>query len=210
MTEPPTLETPRLTLRGFVDADVDAMTRVIMADPDVMATLPEDPQTPEAQRACAVHYIGIYTVPWHDHGWGGWAVCARDAALATPGTLIGFCGLEAGQLEGEGPELGYGFGKAFWGKGLASEAAGASVDWIATHTDLASFYACIEPKNRASGRILEKVGMVYVRDEDIWDSVKLGIGLIPLYVLDCAAHRASLERDEVYLNRIGIPIGREF
>ncbi len=81
MTEAPTLETPRLTLRGFVDADVDAMTRVIMADPDVVATLPEDPQTPDEQRACAVHYIGIYTVPWNDHGWGGWAVCARQRTL---------------------------------------------------------------------------------------------------------------------------------
>ena len=192
MTEAPTLETPRLTLRGFVDADVDAMTRVIMAEPDVMATLPEDPQTPAEQTACAAHYIEEYSVPWRAHGWGGWAVCARDANLAEPGTLVGFCGLEAGQLDGEGPELGYGIGKAYWGNGLASEAVGVCVDWFAAQSDLTSFYACIDPVNRASGRILEKIGMVYVRDADLWDSVKLGLGLIPVYVLDCAAHRRSL------------------
>lgn len=66
------------------------------------------------------------------------------------------------------------------------------VDWIATHTDLASFYACMEPRNRASGRILEMAGMVYVRHADLWNSVKLGIGLISVYVLDCAAHREAL------------------
>ena len=192
MTEAPILETPRLTLRGFVDADVDAMTRGIMADPDVMATLPEDPQTPDEQRACATHYIEEYTVPWRAHGWGGWAVCARDSALAEPGTLIGFCGLEAGQLEGEGPELGYGYGKTYWGKGVASEAAFACVDWIAMHSGLASIYACIDPVNRASGRILERAGLVYARDEDLWNSVKLGLGLIPVYLLDCAAHRKSI------------------
>ena len=49
-------------------------------------------------------------------------------------------------------------------------------------------HASITPANKASGRILEKIGLKYSRDEDLKDSVKKGIGLRPFYTLDSESY----------------------
>ena len=114
----PTLETERLTLRPFVETDVDALVREILSDKEVLATLPEAPDTLVEQRICAKEeYINGFSEPWANHDYGGWAICSRSIELAPQGMLLGFCGFTPGQVEGEGAELTYGYGKAHWGKG---------------------------------------------------------------------------------------------
>lgn len=176
----PTLVTERLVLRPFVDEDAPLIAEGIFADPEAVAHLPEEPRTPAEQLECAWHYLRIYREPWGPHGWGGWAVVARGE-IAPTGTLLGYCGFEAGQIEDAGPELGYGLFKAFWGRGLGSEAAARAVAWYFREGGHDACYACHAPSNAASGRIIEKAGLIRREDRDLWDSVAKGAGLLPFY-----------------------------
>ena len=80
-------------------------------------------------------------------------------------------------------EIGFGYSQACWGKGVGFEAASVAVDWFFRKGKFEAFYACYNPINVGSKRILEKLGMIYSGDEDLWDSVKQGIGLVPVYEL---------------------------
>lgn len=192
----PTLETDRLVLRPFADADAGPLARDIFGDPDVTANLPEDPKSEAEQLDCARKTIKTYNEPWAASGWGGWAVVSRTGEIAPEGTLLGFCGFEAPQIEDEGPELGYAIAQPWWGKGLVSEAATRAVDWHFAEGGHAACHACHAPWNPVSGRILRKAGLIYRREIDLWNSVERGIGLLPFY---------SLRRKEYLARESGTP-----
>jgi [ribosomal protein S5]-alanine N-acetyltransferase len=56
--------------------------------------------------------------------------------------------------------LGYGVSRACWGRGVASEAARAAVNYGFEAFGLAKVWARADPRNGASVRVLEKLGMV--------------------------------------------------
>jgi RimJ/RimL family protein N-acetyltransferase len=57
------------------------------------------------------------------------------------------------------PELGYLLGRAWWGRGYATEAAGAALDWaFAFLDDPAAWVSLIDPANAASIRVVTKLG----------------------------------------------------
>jgi len=186
----PTLKTERLILRPFWDADAPLLADGVYADPDAFANLPGDPETPAERLECAWKDIRSYSDPWEPHGWGGWAVTLRGPDLGSPGAFLGFCGFEAGQIEGAGPELGYAIAQPFWGKGLVSEAAIRAVDWFFDEAGHEACYACHAPGNAASGRILEKAGFTRREDRDLWNSVARGLGLVPFYTVSRMEHTA--------------------
>ena len=55
--------------------------------------------------------------------------------------------------------LGYNMARPHWGRGLATEAAGAVVDWGFETHGLAKIYAAAYVPNVASWRVMEKLGM---------------------------------------------------
>lgn len=71
--------------------------------------------------------------------------------------FIGMCGLafRAGEAA---PELGYWFGEPFWGRGLATEATRAVIDYAFTETDADRLLGAARVVNPASRRVLEKCG----------------------------------------------------
>lgn len=69
--------------------------------------------------------------------------------------LVGACGL--GRRSSGSVELGYWIGRAFWGRGLATEACTALID-IARSLGLLSLEGSHFVDNPASGRVLEKLG----------------------------------------------------
>ena len=186
--EAPTLQTPRLTIRPFLDADVDAFVENLTSQPDIMVNLSEECATPSEQRTCAADYIEGYSSYWRTHHYGGWAVCARTDELNAPGRLLGYCGFGPGQLEDEGAELAYAYGKSHWGKGIGTEAGRACLDWYFNVAGYERCYSCHHSWNDASKKIIEKLGFVYRRDEDLWGSLAKGHGLLPTYLLDRAAY----------------------
>jgi len=56
-------------------------------------------------------------------------------------------------------ELGYSLREEAWGKGLATEAAGALADWFFESQFAQGFIAFTHPENIASQRVLRKIGM---------------------------------------------------
>jgi RimJ/RimL family protein N-acetyltransferase len=151
-----TIETERLRLRPCTPDDADALHR-LWTDPDVRRHLWDD-EVISAERAGATLAAGIAS--FADAGYGLWAVLPRDADR-----LIGFCGLRAVPATGD-VELVYGMAPACWGRGLASEAVVAVLDFAFAALGLGRVIGVTDPPNAASIRVMEKAGMQPDPDRD--------------------------------------------
>ncbi len=78
--------------------------------------------------------------------------------------LVGYCGVVVEQIDGKDEkELGYRIDSRYWGQGLATEAASATVRYGFEQLNLPYLLGIVERANLASVRVLEKVGMRYER-----------------------------------------------
>jgi len=95
------------------------------------------------------------------------AVNKRDGeicfAITRDERLIGMCGLDP---RDEAHELGYWLGVDYWGRGYATEAARAAIDYAFGELGLAALQSGARVSNPASRRVLEKCGFQ-------WSAVKL-------------------------------------
>ena len=148
----PTLTTARLVLRGFTEDDVDPLHR-ILSDADVLRYFP-DPNPPPRERVQKI--IAHQLQHWEQHGNGWWALEPRSNK-----GLIGWSGLQFISETAE-VEVGYLLGKPFWGQGLATEAAQASVRYGFEQLGLETIVAIVHPQNIASQRVAEKLGLSFV------------------------------------------------
>ena len=97
---------------------------------------------------------------WERHGYGIWVF--RDQAT---GQFVGRAGLRIIQLgDRTEVELLYALMPEFWGKGIATEIAAAIVTLGFERLGLPDIVAFTLPTNRASRRVMEKVGCRYERD----------------------------------------------
>ena len=112
------ITTKRLIIRPFIAGDFEAI-HAVWSDPAVMGAIPSHAYDREQSWSRLREKFRHQAL----HGFSKWAV----AELAS-GTVIGECGVH--YLEG-GPdiELGYKLARAYWGQGLAAEAAQACLDW---------------------------------------------------------------------------------
>jgi RimJ/RimL family protein N-acetyltransferase len=170
----PTLHTARLRLRAFAPEDAPVVQRLAgdFAVADTTLRIPH---------------------PYEDGMAEAWIASLADEyqagrqvvfAITLTGTaeLIGAIGLTI-QHEHRRAELGYWIGRPFWGRGYATEAAGAVLAWGFGALELNRIFARHFARNPASGRVLEKIGMrpegvsrAHVRRWDRFeDLVQLGI-----------------------------------
>jgi RimJ/RimL family protein N-acetyltransferase len=153
----PLLTTERLDLRPLAAADVDA-AHALWTDPGVRRYLWDDIVIPR-ERAQAV--IAESERNFRDHGFGLWGVRERGKPA-----LLGFCGFRKGDLMVE-PELLCGFLPAYWGKGLAAEAARAALEFGFQRLGLTAVGAATDAPNTASIRVIERLGMTFVRRDTV-------------------------------------------
>jgi ribosomal-protein-alanine N-acetyltransferase len=154
----PTSYTDRLTLRGFSAADLDIYARRVFADPEVTRYQPQR-EIPPLERA--VRSMRYFNRHWDEFGYGIWAVTDRQ-----DGQLIGQCGLNYLAENGE-VEVDYALARAYWGKGIATEAARAALDFgFYNNPPLQKIIALAAPENLASRRVMEHLGMTYTREAD--------------------------------------------
>src|SRR3954447_3009869 len=95
---------------------------------------------------------------WDDHGFGLWALVPRDETAE----CIGFAGLAIPSfLPAILPavEVGWRLAPAWWGRGLATEAARASIAFGFERLGLRSIVSVIDARNERSLRVAEKLGM---------------------------------------------------
>lgn len=73
--------------------------------------------------------------------------------------LIGNCGIRLGVAGADHADLGYEINPVHWGKGYATEAARAMLDFGFRELGVQRIWAWCNAENRASSRVLEKLGM---------------------------------------------------
>ena len=78
------------------------------------------------------------------------------------GELIGCCGIRPFKAETHSYELGFHLRKKYWGMGYASEAAKVVIDYSFTILGADKLYAGHHPKNKASEKLLLKLGFQYI------------------------------------------------
>jgi ribosomal-protein-alanine N-acetyltransferase len=145
------LSTHRLRLRQFKLSDEDSLYQ-LLTQGDVLRYFPNpNPPTPERVH----HLIANQITHWGAHGYGWWAVQERLS-----GALLGWCGLQY-LPETDEIEVGYLLGREYWGRGFATEAARASVDFGFNRLQLENIIALVHPQNKASIRVIEKLGMTF-------------------------------------------------
>ena len=146
-----------MTLRRMDMSDVDSLMG-IFSDPEAMRYYPSTKSRSEAEA-----WVRNQLDRYRDHGIGLWAAILKDS-----GELIGQCGLTMQEVEGrEEVEIGYLFLRKHWNRGLATEAAKAcrSHGFALGHDRLVSL---IDPRNLASRRVAEKVGMILEKEVEKW------------------------------------------
>lgn len=145
------VETDRLIIRHLQSEDLDEFYE-ICGDPEVMRHVGDGQPLSREQTQ---RWIEKSQANYRKYGFGCSAVVAKE-----DGRLIGYCGLVNPTSAGEA-EIIYAFKRQYWGKGLASEAAKAMLDFGLKRCALKRVIATIDPSNHASIRIVEKWGMTY-------------------------------------------------
>ncbi|AQQ66380.1 GNAT family N-acetyltransferase [Microbulbifer agarilyticus] len=146
------IKTPRLCLRQWRDSD-RAPFAAMNADPVVMEYFPKLLSHEESDAGVDRQIAHI-----EKHGWGFWAV----ETLAEK-QFIGFVGIK--HVTDDMPfapavEIGWRLAPAAWGKGYATEAARASLEYGFTRLGLEEIVSFAVVGNLRSRAVMEKLGMV--------------------------------------------------
>jgi RimJ/RimL family protein N-acetyltransferase len=143
------LETERLVLRPYTGGDLENL-HAVYSQPDVARWLYYEALTLEQSREKLARKIADCELT-EEHGLSA-AVQLRD------GTYVGDAVLFDFSAEHKTIELGFSFDPRHQGKGYATEAARALLDW-AFAQGLHRVIGRLEPRNTPSARVLEKLGM---------------------------------------------------
>jgi [ribosomal protein S5]-alanine N-acetyltransferase len=145
--QPSEICTERLLLRPFQVGDVDDSLS-FRNDIEFARFLPHIPQPFTKEDAEAFVALNM-SEPWDR---------SPTFAVVFEGAMIGTINLEIDNQRGSAM-VGYAIGRAWWGQGLAPEAARAVMDWGIAKFDLVRFWASTDVSNLRSQRVLEKLGM---------------------------------------------------
>jgi RimJ/RimL family protein N-acetyltransferase len=154
------LETDRLLLREYVEDDAEAFLK-LNTDPEVLRFVPDKAllNVEQARQVLIDHPIADY----RKNGFGRGA-----CILKSSGEQIGFAGLKY-LKELDEVDIAYRFMPTYWGQGLATEAARASVRYGFADLGLKRIIGLVMPENTASVRVLEKAGLRYSDSVSLWD-----------------------------------------
>jgi RimJ/RimL family protein N-acetyltransferase len=151
------LETPRLVLRRFTEADEDNVVE-LDSDPEVMRYLTGGRPTPrrEIREEVLPAWLGYYE---REAGYGFWAAVEKSS-----GDFLGWFHLRPKPgAQPDEPELGYRLRRSAWGKGYATEGSRALIHKGFTELGVRRVVASTMAVNLASRRVMEKAGLRYVR-----------------------------------------------
>jgi ribosomal-protein-alanine N-acetyltransferase len=145
----PTLRTPRLRLRPFAYSDADNLFS-LHSDAHVLRYWDSPPWN---DRARADQFLASCRTMAEE---------ATGARLAVDrledGEFLGWCSLSRWNPDYRSASLGYCYGEAAWGRGYATEAAQALLQWAFDALNLNRVQAEVDTRNGASARVLEKLG----------------------------------------------------
>ena len=148
------VETDRYILRDIEETDVQGIYD-LDSDADVHEFLGKKPiQTMEQAEKIITYIRGQYT----KNGIGRWAIEDKET-----GNFVGWTGLkyEENLRNFSYYDLGYRLQKQYWGQGIATETAIASLRYGFDQMNLKEIGGAAEVMHGASNHILQKVGLLF-------------------------------------------------
>ncbi|MEM1255203.1 MAG: GNAT family N-acetyltransferase [Cyanobacteria bacterium P01_H01_bin.21] len=168
-------ETKRILCRRLSFDDIDDMYAVY-SDADGMRWV--DDGQPITQDDC-VRWVDVTLNNYSTRGYGMSVLVSRETM-----EIIGFCGLVHPGNQSTA-EIKYALHRAFWGRGLATEAVIAMLNYGKREFHLHMIIATVAPENLASRRVLLKAGMQEIEKRHTddgsniivfeWRSAELGL-----------------------------------
>lgn len=159
----PVIETERLILRRWREADIEPNT-AMLADPATARFITSD------GKAVTDAFVGwrnaaIMAGHWALHGFGMFVVeekqTGRFVGRVEPWSPAGWPGFE----------VGWGITSSFRGKGYAVEAASASIDWAFARFEIDRIVHCIRPENVASQNVARRLGATIAGEVELFGHV---------------------------------------
>lgn len=128
------------------------------ADPQVMCYIGDGKTLDQAQswREIAMH-IGH----WALRGYGQWVLESKE-----DGEFLGQAGLW-NPPGWPGLEVGWKLARHAWGRGYATEAGRAAIEWAWQALDAQELISIIQPDNAASIRVAQRLGMTRLRESTV-------------------------------------------
>lgn len=149
------LRTKRLLLRRYRPEDAAALYRKFGCDPEIARYTGWNPyETEEMTRKTVADRIVNYTEE-HAYGW----------AIEHEGELIGTAGAYDYDARQDSIELGYSIERDSWGKGFASEAVQAVVNYLTEQEGISRILAWCASDNIGSQKVLGRAGLQLIRTE---------------------------------------------
>jgi [ribosomal protein S5]-alanine N-acetyltransferase len=155
-----TLETPRLLLRPFELSDAQAMFEMD-STPVVHKYLWQKPSIDIEETIKTIEYV---QKQYKENNIGRFATILKET-----GEFIGWTGIKFVTEEPENGNInfydyGYRLNEKYWGKGYATEASVAWLDYAFNQMKINEMNAYTHAQNGASNHILEKVGFHFIED----------------------------------------------
>lgn len=145
------LRTPRLTLRRFTVADTGAAFKNWTSDGDVTRYLTWPPHANEGvTQAILENWVANYIRDDYYH----WAI-------EFEGEPIGGISAVSKDDSIEKAEIGYCIGRAWWHRGIMSEALGAVIAYLFDEVGMQRVESRHDPRNPHSGAVMRKCGMKF-------------------------------------------------
>ena len=154
-------ETDRFILREILPQDAQGLYE-LDSDPEVHRYLGNKPVKSIEQIRELIQFIRQQYV---DNGIGRWAIIDK-----TTGAFVGWTGLKLVKERTNNHidyyDLGYRLIRKYWGKGIATETAVASLDYGFNVLSVTEIYAMADCQNIGSNKVLRKVGLTFIEEFD--------------------------------------------
>ena len=148
------IETDRLILRRYVIEDADAMYKNWASDSEVTKFLTWQPHSSvEVSRSIIEDWLKEYS----DEKYYQWAIVLKDNGNEPIGDI------SVGQMNEDISmvHIGYCLGRAWWRRGIMSEALKAVMDFMFDSVEVNRVESRHDPMNPNSGKVMQKCGMKY-------------------------------------------------
>ncbi|NKF50686.1 GNAT family N-acetyltransferase [Shewanella sp. WXL01] len=155
------INTSRLTMSMMTLDDIDLFVD-LDSDPEVMKYITGGKTTSyEDAKALFIPRLAKYLDP--EKGWGLWKIIVNDSQTFAGWILIRPLDFFTDNPKMDQLEVGWRLKQLTWGKGIATEAAQAVVDYCVSLDDnIKAVGAIAVPENKASINVMQKLGMEFV------------------------------------------------
>ena len=147
------LETSRLILRRFEEADTETAFHVWTSDPKVTKYLRWEHHRSISQ----MQSLGqSWLMKYNDPQWYHWVIVPKEV-----GFPIGTISAANVYNDTDTVEIGFCLGSEYWGLGYITEAFAAAIEFFFEEVHANRIEAKYAPENKASGRVMEKCGLTF-------------------------------------------------